>query len=537
MNSTVGTDRVGRRPSRAWRAWWGVALAAAALVALLPGQGAGAAEAPTLEVSATSGLDPAGQTVTVTGSGYDPAANVGTRPPLAGQQSGVYVVFGRFAESWKPSQGAPSAARQIVTQVWAVPKAAYDLLNPLGTNPEIVLLQPDGTFTAEVAVRESEGTGAYAIATYPGSGAVNADQEVLLPVSFGAPGTTTTTSTTTTTTAAPTTTTTVAPTTTTVAPTTTTVPPTTTTVAPPSGGGSRTGQGAGGQRVTVSPANDLDPAGADLRVQGSGFDTAVGIYVGLCVDQGPGAAPSPCVGGVDMEGDGSSSAWISSNPPSYATHLTTRFGPGGSFDVSLTVAAADEHVDCLDGGTRCVVATRADHTASNDRSADVRVPVHFAGQDPVDEQPTAPSPTIALDASTVRAGDPLTVTGAGFLPGEQVQVWIHSDPVLAGVFTADAAGGVRAAITVPADLPAGTHQVELRGVTSGRSVRSAELTVLAADTAAPDTEVAEERADAPAALAFTGGASRLFGPGLALLLAGAALVLITRRNERQGAHR
>src|SRR5690606_41559547 len=50
-----------------------------------------------------------------------------------------------------------------------VPQAAYELLNPLGTNPEIVLLHPDGTFTAEVEVREAEGTGAYAIATYPGS--------------------------------------------------------------------------------------------------------------------------------------------------------------------------------------------------------------------------------------------------------------------------------------------------------------------------------------------------------------------------------
>lgn len=533
MNSSAGPI-VGRRRAPARRAWQGVALAAAVLVALLPVAGAGAAEGPTLELSATTGLDPEGQTITVTGSGFDPAANVGTRPPLAGQPSGVYVVFGRFADSWRPSQGAPSSARQVITQVWAVPQAAYELLNPLGTNPEIVLLHPDGTFTAEVEVREAEGTGAYAIATYPGSGAVNADQEVLVPVSFGAPSTTTTTTepteSTTTTTEATTTTTTTAPT--------TTAPSTTTTVAPPKGSGSRTGEGANGQKVTVTPADDLDPAGATIRVQGTGFDTNLGIYVGLCVDQGPGAAPSPCVGGVDMEGEGSSSAWISSNPPSYATDLTIPFGPGGSFDVTLTVAAADEHVDCLAEGTSCVIATRADHTASTDRSADVRVPVHFAGQAPVGDRPSDPRPSVSLGASTVRAGEPLTVTGDGFLPGEQVQVWIHSDPVLVGVTTAGADGQVSHTFVVPADLPPGVHHVELRGVTSGRSVRSASLTVLAADPAAAGADVADERADAGAAgLAFTGGGAALAGPGAALLLVGAALVLITRRNDRQGANR
>ena len=160
--------------------------------------------------------------------------------------------------------------------------------------------------------------------------------------------------------------------------------------------------------------------------------------------------------------------------------------------------------------------------------------MHFAGQAPIDELPADPAPTIALESSTVRAGGRLTVAGDGFLPGEQVQIWIHSDPVLAGVVTADASGGVRHAITVPADLPPGVHHVELRGVTSGRSVRSAELTVLAAATAPGSAGFADGGA-APAGLAFTGAGGRLLAPGLALLLAGAALVLITRRTNRQGA--
>lgn len=44
--------------------------------------------------------------------------------------------------------------------------------------------------------------------------------------------------------------------------------------------------------------------------------------------------------------------------------------------------AKDEFTDCF--RAKCVLATRADHTLSGDRSQDVKVPVAFVGQDPVD---------------------------------------------------------------------------------------------------------------------------------------------------------
>ncbi|MEE6288646.1 hypothetical protein V2J52_13375 [Georgenia sp. MJ173] len=142
--------------------------------------------------------------------------------------------------------------------------------------------------------------------------------------------------------------------------------------------------GPDGQSVTVSQSTGLDPAGQSVTVSGSGFDTSKGIYVALCVDNGPGSAPSPCVGGVDMEGAGGSSAWISSNPPSYGEGLAVPFtesGGRGSFSASLSVAASDPFVDCLDPAQApngCVIGTRADHTRAGDRSADVRIPVTFA---------------------------------------------------------------------------------------------------------------------------------------------------------------
>ncbi|MCC9707622.1 hypothetical protein E4N62_21445 [Streptomyces sp. MNU76] len=83
-----------------------------------------------------------------------------------------------------------------------------------------------------------------------------------------------------------------------------------------------------------------------------------------------------------MTGESHSSAWISSNPPDYGEELATRYEDGGAFEVELTVDAKDEYTDCFKA--RCVLATRADHTLSGDRSQDVKVPVAFVGQDPVD---------------------------------------------------------------------------------------------------------------------------------------------------------
>ncbi|WP_328421403.1 hypothetical protein [Streptomyces sp. NBC_00443] len=81
-------------------------------------------------------------------------------------------------------------------------------------------------------------------------------------------------------------------------------------------------------------------------------------------------------------GSHSSSAWISSDPPVYGEDLAIPYGAGGTFEVELTVDARDEYTDCFKA--TCVLATRNDHTLSGDRSQDVRVPVSYVGQDPVD---------------------------------------------------------------------------------------------------------------------------------------------------------
>ncbi|KQT99480.1 hypothetical protein ASG53_01000 [Sanguibacter sp. Leaf3] len=106
--------------------------------------------------------NPAGtDTIVVKGSGFDPAGNLapaGARPPIsAGNPAGTYVVFGKFADTWKPSAGAASSTRVAGDQKWALSDAAFALVNP-AYQPAIAgqraVIAPDGTFTTTLTVKE-----------------------------------------------------------------------------------------------------------------------------------------------------------------------------------------------------------------------------------------------------------------------------------------------------------------------------------------------------------------------------------------------
>lgn len=292
--------------------------------------------------------------------------------------------------------------------------------------------------------------------------------------------------------------------------------------------GTRTRKGPEGQVLTVTPADHLDPAGTTLSVTGSGYDDTIGVYLAFCVDNGPGVAPSPCLGGVDMGGSSGASVWISSDPPPYGVGIARPFGAGGTFDEQITVTATDADdegnviADCLDGSTKCVVATRADHTNAAVRSADVTVPVYFAGQTIPDDETDVVAPTawVSVQQSIVRPGDTVDLTGGGFAAGEQVEVWLHSDPQWVATATADDAGGITSSFVLP-EVPAGEHAIELRSI-SGARVTSASFTVLAAIPSGTTTAAGQ--------LPVTGGQlGRVTLLGVGLLLSGGALLLLVRR--------
>lgn len=130
-----------------------------------------------------------------------------------------------------------------------------------------------------------------------------------------------------------------------------------------------------GQRITVMQTRDLDPQGQRVVVRGQKFDPRVGVYVALCVVPARGQAPTPCGGGVDLQGASGASAWISSNPPPYARSLVQPFTQQGGFRTALTVASKIGDVDCRE--VQCAITVRADHLRSRDRSHDVIIPVTF----------------------------------------------------------------------------------------------------------------------------------------------------------------
>jgi len=146
---------------------------------------------PKVTVSKTA-LSSAGQTVTVTGSGFTPNAPAtnATRAPLTGF-GGVYVTFGKFAEVWKPSAGATSTARKTdsTTLKWFVNEADVALVG--GAARGGVAINPDGTFSVDLLLKpgfsgEPE-TGNYGIYTYPGGGATYAPFEIYTPITFSTP--------------------------------------------------------------------------------------------------------------------------------------------------------------------------------------------------------------------------------------------------------------------------------------------------------------------------------------------------------------
>ncbi|MFT4288874.1 hypothetical protein [Nocardioides sp.] len=181
------------RPRRLLAAAATAAVAAPAL-ALAAGSPAQAADlVPTVQVSKTTVLADGTTTVTVTGTGFDPSLAIGTRAPLAGQEAGTYVAFGKYAEVWKPSEGASSSSRQngaTGTAVkWAIPEPGYTTLS---SSAGAILLAEDGSFTTEItidkaaldAVATDSSLVNYGIYTYPGSGAVQPLYETYTPITF-----------------------------------------------------------------------------------------------------------------------------------------------------------------------------------------------------------------------------------------------------------------------------------------------------------------------------------------------------------------
>lgn len=149
--------------------------------------------------------------------------------------------------------------------------------------------------------------------------------------------------------------------------------------------------------------------------------------------------------------------------------------------------------------------------------------------------PTTPAPvrrppcddcrTLAGD-EPVPAGSPLTLSFAGYQPGEQVTLVMRSTPVELGTFTADASGVVTATFRLPESAEAGSHSLTFSGALSGDHVVRFQLAAAQEEPAA-----AQEEHGTAATPAQAEGLPRalVLGAGGVLLLGGGLVVLRRRR--------
>jgi hypothetical protein len=450
------------------------------------------APTPAATVSKTEGIDPAGETLTITGSGFapNPTATNGTRQPLPGLFGGAYVTFGKFADDWQPSEGISSSQRKVVSQKWVVNQASYD---HIATNfpsfvSQLVVADDDGNFSLTLPVSEdatlADFDGNWGIYTYPGSGAVYAPFETYTSVAFASAEPTPSPSPT---------------------PTPTEEPETPTVPVPvgrltwgidtdfrgyvtgPIAQGSISTSGASysaGQFTFVQTGGNANMAtgtgtatyGGSARFTGHGGEldlTFAAPYVRL-------TSPSSAVLSVSVNGSrvdfasldlGAATRTENNGAVRFAgapATLTSAgavafngfYAAGKSLDpVTVTFGAGA----VASGGGGVAVAYQAPATA------------------PIPDEPPA-TEGIVLDEETLDkllAGEQATITVSGFQAGEEVKVVIYSTPTLIGTVTADAAGDATWTGSLPTGLT-GEHTLVFIGTSIAKG---AVLTIPASTTA------------------------------------------------------
>jgi hypothetical protein len=133
-----------------------------------------------------------------------------------------------------------------------------------------------------------------------------------------------------------------------------------------------------------SGATTLPAAGGTVPVVGAGYDTKQGIFLAFCeipksvVVDDPStytALPTPCLGGREST-DGSARRITDS--ATGTPGVTIPYRPDGSFRTTLNIKPEINTTDVCDVNVECAIVTRADFTATTNRSYDQYIPVHFA---------------------------------------------------------------------------------------------------------------------------------------------------------------
>ncbi|MBE7701661.1 HtaA domain-containing protein [Oerskovia sp. Sa1BUA8] len=388
---------------------------------------------PEVEVFAADGKTALGSTVVrpgdvvvVKGVGFDPASNVGGRgvPIPAGLPQGTYVVFGSFAKEWQPSVGAPSSARRVGAQAWALAGSVLEQVPPAfqeTVRKQWVDIAADGSFTARLTLGELEAVegGSFGVYTYAAGGVKNAAQEIGVPVAF------------------------------TNAPAPVFVPEVEVFAAD-----GKTALGSTVVRpgdVVVVKGVGFDPAS---NVGGRGVPIPAGLPQGTYVVFGSFAKEwQPSVGAPSSARRVGAQAWalagsvLEQVPPAFQETVRKQWvdiAADGSFTARLTLG----ELEAVEGGSFGVYTYAAGGVKN--AAQEIGVPVAFTNAQ-------APAPlTVTPGASSVKAGEKLSLTVAGLGAGDKV-----SSVLLGGAPASFTVNRGAVSVTVPADLAPGQLAVKV----------------------------------------------------------------------------
>lgn len=215
---------------------------------------------------------------------------------------------------------------------------------------------------------------------------------------------------------------------------------------------------------------------------------------------------------VSFDGNGATSGSMADQPMVYGTAAdldANAYMRGGHSFAGWNTAADGTGTAFADG-----------ESVSNLAEAEGATVVLFAQWD-------EHAPVLSVDAASYKRGDAVTVSGTGFEPGAQVQLTLHSAPVLVATLTAQADGTLAGSFAIPADAEAGTHTLV---ADDGFHTALVQLEVEGADPKPLDP--ADPSGGEADRLARAGDAVLPFAAGaLALAAAGALALAVVRRRR------
>lgn len=384
---------------------------------------------PALSVFLADGVTPytgqavyTGDQLVVKGSGFDPAANVGGRgaPIPATLPQGDYVVFGSFLGNWKPSTSAPSTARKVVSQKWAL---AASVLEQVPTQYQSAIrsqwveITAAGTFTATLDVKDFSSAlpdGTWGVYTYGAGGVVNAAQELSVPVNYL---------------------------------------------------GERPVVPA--PALTVTPDTDLDPAGDTLTVSGTNYvkpasDSGFTARFGWVKDTW-----KPSEGGKNADRPGAVITRVSAAASDSSIAWTDNGDGTVDFEWTIDVSEAAANEKKPEGGNPKLGVFTFGNTASQGTQPDneLFVPVAWAEAEPQPEPTADPKVTVTPNENLDPAVENvLTVSGTGFRGASAVNgayVLFGETAVWQGEGPLPSAGWITQAWVMPGQIVDGAFSLQV----------------------------------------------------------------------------